>query len=105
MFGNLMGDMEERQKELRKKLAERTVEATAQNGAVTVVVNGNREVTNISIDSDKIELTDTEQLEDLLLVATNEAMEKAAIMEAEATQELLRDMMPPGLGGLGGLFG
>jgi DNA-binding protein YbaB len=40
-------------------------------------------------------LTDTEQLEDLLLVATNEAMEKAAIMEAEATQELLKDMMPP----------
>ena len=50
MFGNMLGDMEERQKEMRQKLAEIIVEGTAQNGAVKVIANANREITDIQID-------------------------------------------------------
>ncbi|RMF27995.1 MAG: nucleoid-associated protein, YbaB/EbfC family, partial [Bacteroidetes bacterium] len=41
----------------------------------------------------------------LLTVAVNQALEKAAAREAEETQKLLKELLPPGLGSLGNLFG
>ena len=39
-----MGNMEERQKELKSKLAEMIVEAEAGDGAIKVMANANREI-------------------------------------------------------------
>ena len=105
MFGDLLNNMQERQKDLRNKLAEITVEAEAGDGAVKVIVNANREIVNISIDKDKLDLDDLEQLEDFLLVATNRALEQAAEKEAAESQRLMQDMLPPGLGNLSDLMG
>ena len=105
MFGNMLGDMEERQKEMRQKLAEIIVEGTAQNGAVKVIANANREITDIQIDKEKLDWEDIEMVQDLILDATNKALAAAAAKEAEATQQMVKDMLPPGMGGLGNLFG
>jgi DNA-binding protein YbaB len=96
MFGDLMGNMKERQAELRASLSRITVEASAGDGAVRVVAAANRQVLNISIDKDRIDMTDTEQLEDLLLVAVNRALDLASQKESEATQDLVKAMLPPG---------
>ena len=100
----MFGDMEEKQKMLKIKLAEITVEAQAGDGAVKVVANANRELVNISIDPAIVDPEDMEQVEDLLLVATNRAIQMAAEKEAEETQKLIQDMLPPGMGGLSDLF-
>lgn len=105
MFGNLMGDMQERQKELKKQLAEISVEGEAGNGAVKVTANANRELVNISYDPEKLDWEDKEMVEDLTLVAVNQALERAAEREQAETQNLLKDMLPPGLGDMGNLFG
>jgi DNA-binding YbaB/EbfC family protein len=105
MFGNMLGDMEERQKEMRQKLAEIMVEGTAQGGAVKVVANANREITDIRIDREKLDWEDVEMVQDLVLDATNKALAAAAAKEAEATQEMVKNMLPPGMGNLGNLFG
>ena len=105
MFGDLLNNMQDKQKELRSKLAEMTVEAESGDGAVKVVANANREIVNISIDKDKLDLDDLEQLEDFLLVATNRALEQAAEKEAAESQRLMQDMLPPGLGNLSDLMG
>ena len=105
MFGDLFNNMQERQKEMRGKLAEITVEAEAGDGAVKVLANANREIVNIAIDKSKLDMDDTEQLEDLLLVAINRALELAAEKEASESQNLLKDMFPPGLGNLSDLMG
>ena len=97
--------MQERQKELKAKLAEMTVEADAGDGAVKVVANANREIVNISINKDQLDLDDLEQVEDLLLVAINRALEQAAEKEASESQRLMQDMLPPGLGNLSDLMG
>ena len=97
--------MEERQKEMRQKLAEIIVEGTAQNGAVKVIANANREITDIQIDKEKLDWEDVEMVQDLILDATNKALAAAAAKEAEATQQMVKDMLPPGMGGLGNLFG
>ena len=43
---------------------------------VTVEVNGQKEMINIKIDSDTIEKDDLEMLQDMIIVAVNEAMKK-----------------------------
>ena len=103
MFGDLMGNMEEKQAEMKAKLANITVEAEAGDGAIKVSANANREILNISIDKSKLDWEDSEQLEDLLLVAINRVIKSATEKEAEESQKLIQDMLPPGLGGMFGM--
>jgi len=105
MFGDLLGDMESKQKAMKEKLSTMSVTETMDNGAVTVTSNGNGEITNISIKKEAVNLDDIEQLEDLVMIAVNRTIEKAAELEAAETQNMMKDMMPPGMGGLGDLFG
>jgi DNA-binding YbaB/EbfC family protein len=105
MFGNLLGDMEERQKEMRQQLAVQTIATEAGDGAVKVTANGNKEITDITINPEKLDMNDLDQLQDLLMVAINRAIDEATQMEAEASQKLIQNMMPPGMGGLSDLFG
>ena len=101
MFGN----MEEMQKKMREKLSTIIVNGEAGDGAVKVTANANREITNISINKEAIDWEDVEQLEDFVLIATNRALEQAAQKEGEASQDMLKDMLPPGMGDLSGLMG
>lgn len=105
MFGDMFGDMQERQKAMRQKLAGITIEAESGDGAVRVKANANREIVNIAFDKSKLDWEDQEMVEDLLIAAINHALEKAAAKEAEEAQNALKDMLPPGLDGLDGLFG
>ncbi|MCP3931695.1 MAG: YbaB/EbfC family nucleoid-associated protein [Bacteroidetes bacterium] len=105
MFGNMLGDMKEKQKALRQQLAKITVEAESGNGAVKVTANAVREIVNISIEKNLLDGDDTEQIEDLLTVAVNRALELAAQKEAEESKKLLEDMMPPGFGNLSDMLG
>ncbi len=100
MLGDLFGDMEEQQKELRKKLAGILVEAEVENGAIAVEANANRQLTRISIQAELLNAEEAERLEDLLLVAINRVLEKAEEKEQEEVQKGLKDMLPPGLEGL-----
>ena len=105
MFGDLFGDMEAKQQALRERLAKINLEAESGDGAVKVTANANREIVNLSLSDDLLAAEDREQLEDLIVVAVNRALDLAAAKEAEENQELLKSMLPPGLEGLGGMFG
>lgn len=104
MFGDLLGNLEEKQKAMKAKLAEIFVEAEAGDGAIKVTANANRTITNLSIDASKIDATDTEALEDLILVATNRVLEMAKEKEEAESQNLMKDMLP-GMGNLPNIFG
>jgi len=101
MFGN----MDEMQKKMREQLKEITFSAEAGGGAIKIDANAAREILNIQIDPEFLKSTEAEELEDLLVVALNNVILTATEKEAEQTQNLLKDMMPPGLGGLSNLFG
>lgn len=105
MFGDLLGNMEQQQAAMEEKLAAMTMNAQAGDGAVKVTASGTGEILNIAIDKEKVDLTDTEELEDLLLVALNRVLDEVADASDKATQESLKNMMPPGMDGLAGLFG
>jgi nucleoid-associated protein EbfC len=101
----MFGDMEEKQREMKEKLSAITLEGVADAGAVKVVVTASREIVSIHIDKDKVNVEDLEQLEDLIMVAANRALSAAADREAEEAQNMLKNLFPPGFGGLGNLFG
>lgn len=100
MFGDLLGNVQKQQAEMQQKLAEITVNADAGDGAIVVVAGADMSIRNIKIDPEKVDLSDREQLEDLLIVAVNEALEMAKKTAAVETNKLLEGMLPGGLGGL-----
>ena len=105
MFGDLLGNMQQQQEEMAAKLEEIIVEAEAGGGAVKVKATASRKILNVSIDKEKLDWDDVEMVEDLVLTAMNNVIEKANIKEAAESKKLISQMMPPGLGGLGDLFG
>lgn len=97
-----MGNMQEKQEALQKKLAGIELEESVEEGAIIVKANAVREILNISIDPAKIDMTDKEQLEDMLVIAINRVLEKAATREASESKKLMSDLLPPGFGNLFG---
>lgn len=79
--------------QLQKELESNTVEASAGGGAVTVVANGAQKLVSVRIDPDAA--GDAEMLQDLILTAVNEAMEKSKQMATAKLQSGLG--MPPGM--------
>ncbi len=50
------------------------MEFTSKNSFLTVNGNGKKEITSVKIDMDKLDKEDIEMLEDMILVAVNNAM-------------------------------
>ncbi len=98
MFDNLFGDLQKQQEELQRKLADIIVEAEAGDGAVTVKAGADLHIANIKIDATKLDMSDLEQAEDLLVVAVNLALEKARQKAAIETNKLLEGFLPGGMG-------
>jgi len=72
--------MQERMLKVQEELNARTVEASAGGGMVTVVATGGKSILKISINPAAVVPDDVEMLEDLILVATNDALRKAEEM-------------------------
>lgn len=102
MFGNLLGNLQQQQEELRKKLSLIEVEAELSDGAVVVKANGNKEILDIKIDPQKLDWNDQDQVLDLIIAAVNRAIELAANQEKEMVQDMMKNLLPPGLGNLFG---
>ncbi len=87
--------MEEQQKEFETK----EFTAAAGGGAVSVTVNGKKEVTAVTLAPEVVDPDDIEMLQDLIIAAANEALRK---MEDENQENMSK--LTGGLGGFGGLF-
>ena len=85
---------------LQEELSERTVEASAGGGMVTVVANGGQDVLSIRIDPEVIDPDDVEMLQDLIMAAVNDALNKAKAMMNEEMGQLTKGMNIPGMPGM-----
>lgn len=85
---------------LQEELSERTVEASAGGGMVTVVANGAQDMLSISIDPEVVDREDVEMLQDLIMAAVNDALNKAKTMMNEEMGQLTKGMNIPGMPGL-----
>ncbi len=97
MFDDLFGNLKKQQEALQQKLEQIFVEAEAGDGAVTVKAGADLHIENIKIDPAKLDINDREQVEDLLLVAINRALEAAKAQAALETNNMLGGMIPGGM--------
>ena len=91
-------EMEGKMKQMQEELARQQISADSGGGMVTAIVNGRMEVIKVRIDKDKVDVNDTEMLEDLIVAAINAAQVKAAGMMKDEMQKMAADMgVPPGM--------
>ena len=98
-----MNQMQQQQAALQEKLG--AMRITEETGGVSVTVSGTREVVAVKVSEQVFADGDPEQLEDLLVIAANKALAKAAETEQNEAQSLMSNMLPGGLEGLGGMLG
>ncbi|SMB87106.1 hypothetical protein SAMN00017405_1234 [Desulfonispora thiosulfatigenes DSM 11270] len=105
-FGNMnkmMKQVQKMQKEMAKvqeELEQKTVEATAGGGAVTVVANGKNEILEIKIDPEILDPEDAEMVQDIIMAACNEALRNAQEMVASEMAKVTGKMNIPGMPGM-----
>jgi nucleoid-associated protein EbfC len=96
MFGDLLGNMQQQQADLQQKLSTIIVEAESGDGAIIVKAGADQHIASIKIDPSKLDMADTEQVEDLMIVAVNRALELAREKAGTETAQLLKGMFPFG---------
>ena len=82
---------------MQEELESATVEATVGGGAVKAVVSGKMKVESLTIDPEAVTPEDVEMLQDLVLTAVNEGIEKAQEMVSSRMSSLTGGMKIPGL--------
>jgi DNA-binding YbaB/EbfC family protein len=96
-------NLQERMAKIQEEIKARTVEGSAGGGMVRVTANGALEIVSVHIDPGVIDPEDPEMFEDLVMAATNQALEKARALAQEAQSKVLGGMLPPGMEGMFGL--
>jgi DNA-binding YbaB/EbfC family protein len=100
-LGSLMAKAQEMQtkfKSLQEELAKKTVTADAAGGMVQATVTGRLELVKLRIDKSKVDVNDTEMLEDVIVAAVAAAQGRAAeTMKAELGKAAGEMGIPPGM--------
>ena len=95
-------DLQQKMLETQEALANETVSTTAGGGAVTVVMTGQQKLVQVKINADMLkegdEPLDVEMLQDLIVAAANEAIEKSQKLASERMGAVTGGMGLPGLG-------
>ena len=96
MFGNLkdmMGKLQEAQaqaQDLKDRLEQ--IEIQERYQGIELILNGNRKIRDLKIDPKLLE--DHEELEDKLLLALKQGLEKAEGLHDEEMKKMAKGMMP-----------
>ena len=102
-MGNMQGMMKQMQK-MQKKMAEaqeelgnQHFEGVAGGGMVKVTVTGHKEVVEVALDPAVVDPDDVEMLQDLIVIATNEAMKKAEETANNTMGQFTKGLNLPGM--------
>ncbi len=99
----MLSQAKEMQQQMQEKLQQTVVEASSGGGAVTVKMNGQKQVLKLTLDPAAItdltgNVSDREMLEDLIAAAVNEAGRRVDDAVKSSVQGLLGGLnLPPGL--------
>jgi DNA-binding YbaB/EbfC family protein len=89
--------MQERMMKAQAEAQQKTVEATAGGGMVTVVFTGGLELRTLRIDPQAIDPKDPTMLQDLIIAAINQGLAKAQELQAEGLRAVTGGLSIPGL--------
>jgi len=99
-MGKMMKQAQQLQTKMMKmqaELGERTVETTAGGGMIKVVANGKQQIVSLEIEREVVDPEDVEMLQDLVMAAVNDALNKSQEMVQAEMGKLTGGMNIPGL--------
>lgn len=102
-FGNMQKIMQQAKKmqqdmlKKQEELKERTIEVTSGGGAVKVIIALDLSVKSVSIDKDVVDPDDVEMLENLVLAAMRESIEKAKSIQEKEMSSVTGGLGLPGM--------
>lgn len=102
-MGNILKQAQKIQEQVQKvqdELAKLKEEGSAGGGMVKAVVNGKGELLEIKLDPEVVNADDVEMLEDLVVAAINQAMQKAQERSSEEMNKVTGGLLPGFLPGL-----
>jgi DNA-binding YbaB/EbfC family protein len=82
---------------MQEELGNKTVTAQVGGGMVEVVANGRQEVLSLRLDPEVVNPDDTDMLQDLILAAINDALNRSREMVSDEMAKLTGGMKIPGL--------
>lgn len=77
--------MQRQMETLQAELEEKEITTTAGGGAISVTMNGKKEITDLTLDKDVVDPDDVEMLQDLIIAAVNEGIRQ---IEETANNEM-----------------
>jgi DNA-binding YbaB/EbfC family protein len=97
----MAGQLQKLQEELAKtqeRLADESVEVTVGGGVVKAVMTGRQQLLSITISPDAVDPDDVEMLQEMIVAAVNEAIERSQNLAADKMNALTGGLgLPPGL--------
>ncbi|MFD2873211.1 YbaB/EbfC family nucleoid-associated protein [Mucilaginibacter ximonensis] len=100
MFDKLF-EAQQKAGEAKQRLDNITVTGTAEGGKISVTANGNKVIKSINIDEEFFKRADREEIEELVALAVNKAIEQAENVSQAEMAAVTQQMF----GNLGGMFG
>src|SRR4030042_701974 len=95
VMGNMMKQAQKLQAQmlrLQEEMAEKTVEGTAGGGMIKVIANGRQQILSIQIEKEVVDPDDVEMLQDLMVAAVNDALQKSQEMVSAEMNKLTGGM-------------
>ena len=89
--------MQENMQKMQEELEAKVVETSVGGGAVTVKINGKKEIFDINIKPEVVDPDDIEMLQDLIMSAVNEAIRSIDEMQSSQMSKVTGGMNIPGL--------
>ena len=89
--------MQQQMEQVQASLAARTVEATSGGGAVKVIAKCDGTLGSIKIDPAAVNPADSQMLDDMILLAVNQALEQAKKISAEEMGKVNQGFSLPGM--------
>ncbi|MBM3118171.1 MAG: YbaB/EbfC family nucleoid-associated protein [Chloroflexi bacterium] len=81
----------------QQELADMTTEVSSGGGAIKIVIDGQQKIHSVTISPEVITPEDSELLEDLVMTAVNEAIQKSQELAATHLSSLTGGLKIPGL--------
>jgi DNA-binding YbaB/EbfC family protein len=94
---DLMSKAKAQYESLQKKMQETIVDASSGGGAITVKMDGRKQLLSLRIDPEAVKSGDLEMLQDLVLAAVNEAGRKVDAQMQSSVGGMLGGLGIPGL--------
>jgi len=90
-------DLQAKLLKAQQELADMTTEVSSGGGAIKIVIDGQQRIRSVSISPEVINAEDVEMLEDLVMTAVNEAIQKSQELAASHLSGITGGLKIPGM--------